>query len=113
VFTTSVINVSLLSGNKTVYLSGKNLTDWAENSSWTFHLPDGRTIVAPTGPSASLPSGDYLTINGTNTAHVATVVVTFSNPSAAFQVVVSFTANELCASSGTGSAGTTISPSWP
>ena len=114
VFSASVTNVSVSNGSGgTRYLTGSAFEAWIENSTWVFHLPEGRTIEAPAGGSASLPSSDFVTINGSGHPPTsATIVLTFANPSPAVQVVVAFSASEICAPSGSGSSSTTITPSW-
>jgi Zn-dependent protease len=108
-FSTSVVNVSVKNGNSTEYLTGTALLAWAMNSTWVFQLP-GHAPVTLTGASASLPSSDYLGINGSNAA--ATVVITFSNTESAVQAVIDWSTNEFCAPSTGGSASTSFTPDW-
>jgi hypothetical protein len=113
VFSSFVSNVSIRSGNSTVYLTGAALFSWAENSTWVYHLPTGSSVTL-TGASVTLPSSNFVTINGTGSgSNSATIVVSFSNTEAAVQATIQWSANEFCAPSGGGSAATSFTPSWP
>ena len=112
VFATSVVNVSVKNGTTTEYLEGAALRAWEQNSTWVYHLPDGAT-VSLTGGSVSLPTADYVTINGTGAPNTATIVVTFSNSGPAVQATIDWSTNEFCAPSSGGSASTSFTPAWP
>ena len=111
VFSSTIANVSVRSGNSTVYLEGAAFNAWAQNSTWVFHLPDGATFTQ-SGPSASLPSSEYVTIDGTGAGNTATIVVTFSNTQSAVVATIDWSTNEFCAPSTGGSASTTFTPGW-
>ena len=110
VVSASVENVSVKNGTGTTYLTGSALAAWANTSTWVFSLPHGRSVTL-SGGSVSLPSADYIAINGTGGANRATVVVTFSNSQAAIAAVIDWTTNEFCATVG-GSASTSFTPVW-
>ncbi len=107
---TSIENVSVGNRSAPTYLTGAALAAWAANSSWVYRLPDGAT-VSLTGASVTLPSADYLSINGTGKANSATVVVAFSNPEPAIGAIVGWETSEFCATTA-GSASTTFSLVW-
>jgi membrane-associated protease RseP (regulator of RpoE activity) len=110
-FSTSVVNVSVANGTSTTYLVGQALLAWAENSTWVFYLP-GRGAVTLTGAAVSVPTSDYVTINGTSVAHAATIVITFSNREAAVQATIDWSTSEFCAPSSGGTAVTSFTPNW-
>jgi membrane-associated protease RseP (regulator of RpoE activity) len=95
----SVTNVSV---NGT-YLSGAALAAWEANGSWRFWLGNGTVLGPYQGGSASLPSAYFLTIDGGASGLVA---AKFSDSQNATTTIVffSFTADQFCASGGTGSA---------
>ncbi len=103
----AVTNVSVNESGSTVYLTGANFTAWVANSSWSWHLPDG-SVVNLTGGSVSLPPADFVSVNGTGKPHTASLLVEFSNPEAALAAVLSFSVSQYCASSGTGTASTSV-----
>jgi Zn-dependent protease len=111
VFSTSVVNVSVRSGNSTEYLTGSALSAWANNSTWTFYLP-GMGPLTLTGAAVSTPANEYVTINGTGVANSATLVVTFSNTEPAVLATIDLSTNEFCAPSSGGSDATSFSPDW-
>jgi hypothetical protein len=113
VFSSSISNVSVQNGSSTRYLTGAALNAWAANSTWIFHLPDG-TSVTLTGGSVTLPTANFVTIDGSGAGpNTATIVETFSNSEAAIAATVQWSTNEFCAPSGGGSASTSFMPSWP
>jgi hypothetical protein len=101
-FTATVVNVSEVQNNTTVYLSGGAFAAWAAASTWVFHLPDGQA-VALTGGSVSLPSADYLSLPGTGGSNTAPVLLDFGNSNVAHVVIIDVTASLDCAPSGSGS----------
>ncbi len=103
----SVTNVSVAGPNSTtIYLTGASFTSWAANSSWSFRLPQG-TVVNLTGSSVSLPSSDFITVNATG-SHTATVEVVYTNSEAARAAILTFSVSQFCATSGTGTASTSV-----
>ncbi len=84
-----------------VTLNGSALAAWAANSTWTYVLPNGTTVVVP-GAAGALPGADFVTVNATSTALVR---ITYQNSERAEVVYLALTASELCAVSG-GSAST-------
>jgi len=107
VFAATVENVSVKENNTTVYLSPTALTAWAAGAVWVFHLPNG-TSVTLQGADASLPSSDYVSVPGGSSGNSASVRLDFTNSVTALAVEVRVTADELCAPSGSGVAGTTF-----
>ena len=108
VFLYSVTNVSVEVGTLTEYLTGAALAAWAANSTWTFHPPTGGTIVQ-TGASFSLPSAEYVTIDGLATLPVE---MTFANSGHAVEVAIAWSTSEFCAPSSGGTASATFTPVW-
>jgi membrane-associated protease RseP (regulator of RpoE activity) len=111
VFAASVANVSVGNASSRTYLEGSAFRAWANNSTWVYHLPDGRSVTL-TGGSVSLPSSDYVTLNATGGGHnSATILLTFSNTGPAFGAVLDWSTNEFCTTIG-GSASTSFSVEW-
>ncbi len=103
--TGAVTNVSVAgANNSTVYLTGQDFVNWAKNSSWVWRLPDG-VVVTLSGGSVTIPASDYVTVNASKNA---TIPVAFSNSGVARAAVLEFSVDQYCASSGTGTATTTI-----
>ena len=105
-FAYSVTNVSVANGNNSArFLTGAALLAWAQNSTWIFDLPHGGTVTQ-TGATFSLPTADYVTLNGTGGRNSATITLTFLNSEAAVAAVIGWSTAEFCAPStgGTGSS---------
>jgi len=102
-FSYSVTNVSV-NGR---YLGGSSLRAWEANGSWTFWLPNGSLAGPYPGGSASLPSGEYLSVGG---GASATVVAEFADNESATVTIAyfSFSAQQFCPPSGAGSASATF-----
>ncbi len=111
VFSTSVTNVSVRTGNGTEYLTGAAFDAWVANVSWTYRLPDGTTYSA-VGGSASLPASQYVTLPSTSGDNQVTLLVSFSSPAPAASAVVSLVVNEFCEPSSTGVTTASFAPSW-
>ncbi len=109
-FGASISNVTVSGPNGTAYLTGYALASWEATATWTFYLPDGRTVTL-TGGSVDLPGSDYVTVNATSD-HTLGVPVSLTNTQTAVAAVLSFTTNMLCAPSGGGSASTSLSVSF-
>ncbi|MGD0718903.1 MAG: site-2 protease family protein [Thermoplasmata archaeon] len=109
-FSATVQNVSVLSTNSSwQYLSGTTFAAYADNSTWTFYLPNGNVTVLH-GASVSTPSAQYVTIEASDSAPLA---VFYTNPRAAHSIVVELDAMEVCPPSGGGSASTTFTITPP
>jgi len=107
---TSVTNVSVAGPNGTTeYLTGAALMSWAANSTWRFVLPHGGSINE-TGASFSLPGADFVTISGYGGS--VTILIAFSNTESAERALISLTANQFCASSGTGTGSVVFAPTF-
>jgi hypothetical protein len=112
VFTYVITGVLVASANNsTASLTGTALSDWAANSTWTFHFPWGGELTQP-GATFILPSSDYVTLNGSGAQNSADVVMTFSNTETAVQVSVYWTASEFCAPSTGGFVSRTFGATW-
>jgi membrane-associated protease RseP (regulator of RpoE activity) len=105
VFDLTVRNVSVSGGNGTVALNESAVAAWAASTNWTFVLPDGSTVAVPPGETAALPDTDYVPVPA---GDARTVGIAFSNPQGAVEVVLAFTAQELCPPATGGSAETSI-----
>ena len=104
VFSTSLVNVSVLVNGTIRYLSGSALANWTAASSWTFYLEGGNAVHLG-GSSVAIPSSDFVTINATGN-HEFLLAVDYSNPSPAYGAVFQLNVDQLCAAGGTGSAST-------
>jgi len=103
----SVTNVSVRgANNSTVFLTGSQLQQWAANSTWNWTLPNG-SVVELFGGSVTLPSSSFVTVNATGN-HTERILVAFTNRGSAITASFAFSANQLCAPSGGGNAGTSI-----
>ena len=114
VLSAAVTNVSLNGPNGTVYMSGAAFAAWAANATWRFDLPNGSRVVL-TGASVVLPDNAYVTVNGTMDSHAVNSVllrVAFSDVQPASQTVLRLSANQLCASGGSGSASSSFTVSF-
>jgi membrane-associated protease RseP (regulator of RpoE activity) len=106
-FTAFVENVSVSRNNTTVYLPPANLSAWASNSRWVFHLPDGRS-VALNGSTVSLPGSAEVTLSGVGMANSATLRLSYANSMPALAVVIEVSTTEFCAPAGGGAASATF-----
>ncbi len=112
VFTSSVSNVTVPSGNSTKSLTGAAFAAWVANSTWVYHLPDGRSYSV-NGNNVSLPAADFLTVNATGSgSDSADLVITFSNTGAATGGGFQLIADEFCSSSTGGTDTTTWTAGW-
>jgi membrane-associated protease RseP (regulator of RpoE activity) len=93
-YTFNITNVSVTAGS---YLTGPALAAWEANASWTFVGANGTRLGPYTGGSATLPSGDFVTVPRGSSA-LATVE--FSDSETALQVGFGFAAHQLCATQG-------------
>jgi len=109
-YTIAVVTVAA-ANNSTRSLNGTQLSAWAANSTWTFHLPWGG-VVTQLGPSFVLSSAQYVTINGTGSGNAANVLMTFSNTESAVTVSIYWTASEFCTPSTGGFVSTTFQLEW-
>jgi membrane-associated protease RseP (regulator of RpoE activity) len=111
-FTSSVSNVTVKSGNSTTGLTGAAFAAWVANSTWVYHLPDGQSYTL-TGNNVSLPSADFLTVNATGSgSDSALVVISFSNTDPAVGGGFQTVANEFCSSATGGTDTTTWTAGW-
>ena len=111
-FATSVVNVTVQNGTSTRYLTGSALLAWAQNSTWTFYLPHGGSVTQR-GAAFSLPTADYVTINGTGNPNTATIVISFFNTEPAVTATIDWSTSEFCAPSTGGTATWSFTPIWP
>ncbi len=109
----TLANVTVTTPSGTTDLTGSALNAWAKNVTWTFYLPNGATYTASGVVAASLPSNEYVTVNGTSSKNIAPIVLSFSSTSAAVGAAVELSTSEFCATSGTGTASVTFTPGWP
>ncbi len=108
-FSTSVANVTVHNG--TTFLTGAALLAWAQNSTWTLHLPWGGSVTQ-SGASFGLPTADYVTINGTGVPNSATISITFSNSEEADAATIDWSTGEFCVPSTGGTASYAFTPTW-
>ncbi len=108
VFSATVVNVT---GMNALYLNATALEQWAATSSWRFLLPGGNVSFNDTA-TASIPSGDYVTVDGT-TNWQYDIRVAFSNSVDALAARIQISVNQLCAPSGAGSASTEVAVTFP
>jgi len=114
VLTASVTNVTVLGpANQTYDLTGGGaLEAWQANATWTFYLPNGETYTL-SGGSVTLPESYYVQVNATGD-HTESVGVRLTddtvNPlGATVGAGLAFATSMLCATSGTGTASTSVS----
>jgi hypothetical protein len=94
--TTSIAQVTVLNGNLSQNLSGAALASWSANSTWTFYLPHGGTVIQQ-GATFNLPSADYVTLNASGTADSqTTIVIEFSNTEPATATTIDWSTSEFC-----------------
>lgn len=79
---------------------------WAQNASWSVRLPDGQNLTF-TGGGFTLPGSAFVTVNQTGN-HTETVLVEFSDTTAAQGAGFSFSVSQYCAETA-GTASTTRS----
>ena len=103
----TVENVSQRVNNTTVYLTGNSFSAWAANSTWTFQLPGGHQTTL-LGGSVTLPSDQYLTLDGMGGKSSAELQVEFANTGVATSVLVGLSVVQFCAPAGAGSAGASV-----
>jgi hypothetical protein len=108
-FSTYVSNVTVNNGSS--YLTGAALLAWAQNSTWTLHLPWGGTVTQ-TGAAFNLPATNYVTINGTGVPNSATIVITFANSESADAATIQWSTGEFCTPSTGGTASWGFTPTW-
>ncbi len=109
-FSATVQNVSVPTANSSWrYLSGSEFAAYADNSTWTFYLPNG-TITVLHGAFVSTSSAQYVTIGATDSAPLA---VLYTNPVAAHSIVIQLGAMEICPPAGGGSGSTTFTLTPP
>jgi hypothetical protein len=112
-FASSVTNVTLRVGNSTEDVTGgPAFAAWVANSTWVYHLPDGKNYSFQ-GNNVSLPQSDFVTINGTGAHNTGIVVIGYSNTDPAAGAGFDFRSNEFCAPSNGGTASTSWSVGWP
>ena len=103
VFNASVTSVRS-SSNTT--LNGSALSSWLRNTTWTVYLRSGSPITG-TGGWIATPGDQYVTINASG-AHDFLLRVSLSNPQPAYAADVRLAADQLCASSGSGSTSESV-----
>ncbi len=108
-FTATVTTVVVANGTSNRTLNASELAAWATTLEWRYVLPNGTTVEL-TGPTATLPGVDEVTINATSTISLG---IDFWNSAAAVVVDVALGTTQSCAESGTGTAGTLFSATFP
>ncbi len=92
-----------------VSLNASALAAWASTLEWKYVLPNGTTVLA-SGATATLPGSYPLTVNASSNIALE---LDLWNSAPAVVVDVSLSAAQSCAESGTGTAGTAFSATFP